>query len=130
MADLLTAIQTLANKLIPNSKGEKRDTYVKRLAEYSARYAGLDKVVSPEALGDMLPDADWSGTWDEAYARWLDAADEALIAAGKPAGRDGAERGSLDRAESIAIAKRIGVFDELGGDNGIWGPEPGPGVSA
>lgn len=40
MADLLPAIQRLANKLIPNSTGDQHHAYVLRLAEYSARYAG------------------------------------------------------------------------------------------
>ena len=123
MSDLLTAIQTLANKLIPNSTGDKKTTYIKRLAEYSVRLAGADA----PAVKAAVDDADWEGTWDEAYARWLDAADEVLIAAGKPAGRDGAERGAMNREESIALAKKIGVYDEL---DGLWGPEPGEGVSA
>lgn len=126
MSDLLTAIQTLATKLIPNSTGDKRDKYIARLAEYAVRYAD---VAVPQVQA-ALPDADWSGTWDEAYAKWLEAADAALIAAGKPAGHDGAERGALDRETSIALAKSIGVFDELGGDNGLWGPPPDAGTLA
>ena len=71
-----------------------------------------------------------TGTWDEAYARWLEAADAELEKQGKPFGHDGAERGALNREESIALAKSIGVFDELGGENGIWGPAPDAGTIA
>lgn len=125
MSDLLTAIQTLATKLIPNSTGDKRQAYVQRLADYALRLAG-----HTEASVKAGAAVDWSGTWDEAYAKWLEASDAALIAAGKPAGHDGTERGALDRETSIALAKSIGVFDELGGDNGLWGPPPDAGTIA
>jgi hypothetical protein len=129
MADLLTAAQTqikyAENELKSGDSGkafthlQKAKTFIERAAHDEGRNAEID------AAADEA--SNWSGTWQEAYDRWLDAADEVLIAAGKPAGREGAERGAMDREESIALAKKIGVYDEL---EGLWGPEPGPGVSA
>ena len=55
--DLLTAMQTLTNKLIPNSTGEKRHLYELRLATYALRSAGQSAPVvqlaaEPESEAD------------------------------------------------------------------------------
>lgn len=129
MADLIQAAQTqlrYAGNEYRSGDSAKGEEHLKKADAFLTRArteGSTQKIAAAEP-----PEADWSGSWNEAYARWLDAADEALIAAGKPAGRDGAERGALNREESIAIAKRIGVFDELGGEDGIWGPAT-PGAS-
>ena len=123
MSDLNTAAQTqlgYAQNEIKSGDIAKGLTHIEKAKAFLTR-AAQDTGTDIKAAED----ADWSGTWQEAYDRWLDAADEVLIAAGKPAGRDGAERGSMDREESIALAKKIGVYDEL---DGLWGPET-PGAS-
>ena len=129
MSDLLTAAQTQLGYAA--NEAESGDT-AKALTHIAKAKGFLTRLATDEGSEAALAVAgqaeeDWSGTWQEAYDRWLDAADEVLIAAGKPAGRDGAERGSMDREESIALAKKIGVYDEL---DGLWGPEPGEGVKA
>lgn len=64
MADLLTAIGTLATKLIPNSTGDKRRTYVARLADYSHRLLfaevpqlALEKAPDEATVPDLSPNA-------------------------------------------------------------------------
>ena len=129
MADLLTAASTqikYAENELKSGDTAKALTHLEKAKAFVTR-AGNDEGKSAEITAAQDDATEWSGTWTEAYDRWLDAADEVLIAAGKPAGRDGAERGSMNREESIALAKKIGVYDEL---EGLWGPEPGPGVQA
>lgn len=87
--------------------------------------AGLHAELDKPAVNPAAP----TTTFDQAYAKFLDAADAALIAAGKPAGRDGAERGAMTRDECIALAKSIGVLDALGGPD-FFGPEPPAGTLA
>lgn len=65
---------------------------------------------------------EWTGTWQAAYDRFIEGADELLIAQGKPAGHDGAERGSLTRKECVDLATELGVLDELGGAD-FFGPD-------
>jgi hypothetical protein len=127
MADLLTAAQTQLK--YAQNEAKSGDT-AKALSHIAKAEGFLTRLASDEGTDVQATqdeNAEWSGTWQEAYDRWLDAADEVLIAAGKPAGRDGAERGAMDREESIALAKKIGVYDEL---DGLWGPEPAEGVKA
>jgi hypothetical protein len=74
-----------------------------RLADYSTRLAVLAGPALEPIEKTMLAGYDHVLTHDEEYAVFLDAADAALVAAGKPAGRDGATRGSLTLGECIDI---------------------------
>jgi hypothetical protein len=129
MADLLTAAQTqikYAENELRSGDTAKALTHLEKAREFVLRVA-TDEGKSAEVAEAEAGAEDWSGTWQEAYDRWLDASDEVLKAAGKPYGRGGEERGAMDREESIALAKKIGVYDEL---DGLWGPEPAEGVKA
>lgn len=67
------------------------------------------------------------------YAMFLDAADKVLIAEGKPAGRDGAERGSLTRDQCLAIVAGLGIpnaLEILAAGGYTFGPAPAPGTIA
>ena len=70
---------------------------------------------------------------DQIWARFLDAEDAVLIAQGKPAGRDGAERGSVTRDEAIAIVNGLGIpgaLETLAAAGYGFGPEPPAGTIA
>ena len=56
-----------------------------------ASYALAEVLPAPEINPERLKPL----TWDGEYAIFLDAADEWLKAAGKPYGREGAERGAM-----------------------------------
>ena len=96
---LVTAIDTISNYLARAAKANDKAALLKwslRAADYSTR---LSVLVSPKlaiteaaALGEP-PVYDPPLTYDQETVIFLDAEDKLLIAQGKPAGRDGAERG-------------------------------------
>ena len=126
MSDLLTAARTqieYARREIKAGTPDQATDHLDKADAFVARASSptIAKVTEDEqnAAEDA---AEWSGTFKEAYARFIEGADELLIAQGKPAGHDGEERGSLTRKECIDLATSLGVLDELGGPN-FFGPE-------
>ena len=102
-----------------------------QLAHVAADLSNLADPVSVRVA--VIPPAPAVLSADQVYAKFLDAADAALLAAGKPAGRDGAERGALSRGQAASLIAGIGP-DALSilkaGGYDILGPEPEAGTLA
>lgn len=87
----------------------------RKILRYTAELAAIETAEAATAV--LALEAEWTGSYDDALDRWTAAADEYLIAAGKPAGHNGEPRGSIPRDTCIDIATKLGVLDELGGPN-------------
>jgi hypothetical protein len=111
-----TAIKTISEKYLPRALAAKDKAellkWSLRLADYSTRLAVL---VSPalarkEAVElDEPPVYDPPLTYDQEHDVFIAAQDEILKAQGKPAGHDGAERGSLPLFTNIELAEKLGL---------------------
>jgi len=105
--DLVARIGRLAKAVaITDRKGDDAgvEKWSIRLADASTTLAVM---VNPELAEepDGLRVYDHVLTWDEEYAIFLDAADEYLKAAGRPYGREGAERGAMPMGTLIDICE-------------------------
>lgn len=113
---LAAAIATISQKYLVNvtKAGDVAaiQKWSLRLADYSTRLA----LLTAPTVTALTPDEDAivAGhdhvlTYDEETVIFLDAEDKVLIAQGKPAGRDGAERGSLPLYTHIQMAEDLGL---------------------
>jgi hypothetical protein len=107
----LTAIGTLASKLIPNSEGEQKEIYAARMLQYAGRaYASI----VPSALVEEADDIDLSTNPEIARLQIYEAA-------GVPAVDNG--KGALIAPPREAILKAVTPDqNRLLGLLGLWGP--------
>ena len=129
MADLITAARTqlryTANELKSGDAKAAADHLAK--ADAFLERAGVHQASLVAVAEDPAP-VEWTGTFDEALSRFLDA----LEAKQKADGVEVLIRGSYSghaytRDENIALAESIGVLEELGGAD-FFGPDLGPDV--
>lgn len=124
MADLITAARTQLRYAANELKSGDAKAAQEHLDKADA-FLARSKPAVAVAVADE-PTVEWTGTFDEALAKFLDA----LEAKQKADGVEVMVRGSYSghaytRAENIALAESIGVLEELGGADFFGAEVPG-----